>query len=535
MDAINYIQEYYFESKNGMYYFYDVENDDFEFKTRDNFKNEVLDKVDNCKITSKIIKINYKIYKIVSDIFKPRHYKIGKKYYINVCKGFLHKKYKQFDDYSNEIKENVNLYISYLKEIMCNGDDIMLDAYLKYYAQMAKGIKTEVIIYRKSGEGWGKSTETDFIFNYVFGKNICLISGTEPLTSNYNKIYMGKLLVIFEELPTFSDAQWKGVSSKLKTLTTEKVTTYRDLYEKAVQADNISNFQINTNVESIQNSDGRRYIILDLNPSRIRDYEYFRNLRNNCFNNEVGEAFFSYLMTKVKITDEQGKDFMAQEDFPETSNKRLAIANLLHSSYKFLKERYLLTKTSIQKVTPTELYLEYKLFCQSENYKSCGRNDFYKKLEFIQIFSKFSNGDKYYNVDIKTLRDIAKKNMWVCEYDDYQESDDEKNEDEEEDDEEIIDYKALYEALLQENKNKDGKDYEVLLGKFEMENDTLKYQNKKLKKKLKKLSEKEEEEKEEAKEEANIEIDNRNAIFGFDKKKEDETTHNPFNCIRKKK
>jgi hypothetical protein len=331
LDAVNYIQEYYFESKNGMYYFYDVENDDFEFKTRDNFKNEVLDKVDNCKITSKIIKTNYKIYKIVSDIFKPRHYKIGKKYYINVCKGFLHKKYKQFDDYSNEIKENVNLYISYLKEIMCNGDDIMLDAYLKYYAQMAKGIKTEVIIYRKSGEGWGKSTETDFIFNYVFGKDICLISGTEPLTSHYNKIYMGKLLIIYEELPTFSDAQWKGVSSKLKTLTTEKVTTYRDLYEKAVQADNISNFQINTNVESIQNSDGRRYIILDLNPSRIRDYEYFRNLRNNCFNNEVGEAFFSYLMTKVKITDEQGKDFMAQEDFPETSNKRLAIANLLHS------------------------------------------------------------------------------------------------------------------------------------------------------------------------------------------------------------
>jgi hypothetical protein len=72
LDAVNYIQEYYFESKNGMYYFYDVENDDFEFKTRDNFKNEVLDKVDNCKITSKIIKTNYKIYKIVSDLFNRK-------------------------------------------------------------------------------------------------------------------------------------------------------------------------------------------------------------------------------------------------------------------------------------------------------------------------------------------------------------------------------------------------------------------------------------------------------------------------------
>ena len=33
------------------------------------------------------------------------------------------------------------------------------------------------------------------------------------------------------------------------------------------------------------------------------------------------------------------------------------------------------------------MFLEYKLFCQSENYKSCGRNDFYKKLETINIFS----------------------------------------------------------------------------------------------------------------------------------------------------
>jgi hypothetical protein len=32
LDAVNYVQEYYFESKNGMYYFYDVISDDFEFK-----------------------------------------------------------------------------------------------------------------------------------------------------------------------------------------------------------------------------------------------------------------------------------------------------------------------------------------------------------------------------------------------------------------------------------------------------------------------------------------------------------------------
>lgn len=462
LDAIQYIQQYYYESSNGVYYFYNVEKDDFEFKSDKDFKKEVLDKINNCKIVCNKVKTNSKIYKIISNIFKPRHYNIGKDYYINSCKGFLHKKYKPFDEYSEEIKANVHLYISYLKEIMCNNDDKMLDAYLKYYSQLARGIKTEVIIYRKGGEGWGKSTETDFIFKYVFGHDICLVGNSEPLLTHNNKIFMGKLLIIFEELPTFSDGQWSAVSSKLKTFTTEKFCVYRDLYEKAVQAENISNFQINTNVESIKDSNGRRYIILDLNPSHIEDYDYFENIKTKCYNMTIGEAFFSYLMTK--ITDEQSKKFLGQRDFPDTSNKRLTISNLLHSSYKFLKERYLLTNTPIEKKAPLELLLEYKLFCADERYKSCGRNDFYKKLETIGIISRSNNGDKYYNVDMKTLKSIAKKHKWICEYDNYIE-----NDDEEEEKEEIIDYKALYEALQQQNE--------------ELQN-----KNKKLKRKLKKLN-----------------------------------------------
>ena len=31
LDAFNYIQEYYFESSNGMYYFYNAGTNDFEF------------------------------------------------------------------------------------------------------------------------------------------------------------------------------------------------------------------------------------------------------------------------------------------------------------------------------------------------------------------------------------------------------------------------------------------------------------------------------------------------------------------------
>ena len=55
LDAVQYIQYYYHESKNGMYYFYDVETDDFEFKTKDNFTAEVLKKVSNCKVLCRLV------------------------------------------------------------------------------------------------------------------------------------------------------------------------------------------------------------------------------------------------------------------------------------------------------------------------------------------------------------------------------------------------------------------------------------------------------------------------------------------------
>ena len=284
-------------------------------------------------------------------------------------------------------------------------------------------------------------TETNFIMNYVFGKDICLISNTEPLLTNYNKIYLGKLIIIFEELPTFSDGQWSAVSSKLKTLTTEKTCVYRDLYEKAIPAENISNFQINTNVESIKDSNGRRYVILDLNPCRVGDYEYFKNLKDKCFNLSVGEAFFSYLMTN--ITDEESNKFLGQRDFPETMNKRLTIANLLHSSYKFLKDMYLLTNLEVDKKYCVELYDEYVIYCESERMRKCGRNDFYKKLETINIYRKKINGYWYFSFDMQMLKEIATKYKWICEYDDYDIQEDDTVQEEEDD----IDYKASYEQL----------------------------------------------------------------------------------------
>jgi hypothetical protein len=110
------------------------------------------------------------------------------------------------------------------------------------------------------------------------------------------------------------------------------------------------------------------------------------------------------------------------------------------------------------------LYTEYVVYCESERIRKCGRNDFYKKLETINIHRKKVNGYWYFSFDIPTLKEIANKYKWICEYDDYEQEEEIQEEGEDE-----IDYKASYEQLKEA--------FEELQSK-----------NKKLKSKLKKLN-----------------------------------------------
>lgn len=428
-ETIKYINNYYFEASRGTYIYYNYREDlnkgekgTFEIRTTDEFRKEVLYKVDNNKAIIAEIKMSSKIHTVVSELFKPRYYKIRNRYYLNECVGFKHKKYKQYDEYDEDTKNGVKLMLDFINEVSCCNNKEMFSSYLKYLGTLCRGKKTDVIIYKKSVEGTGKSTESEFLMKHVFGKDVCLISGTEPLLTNYNKIFMGKVFVVFEELPTFSKAQWESVSSKLKTLTTEDSCVYRDLYEKQISSSNLLNFQINTNVEALKDSQGRRIIILDINPSRLGDYKFFESLKRNCFNDKIGEAFYSYLMTK--ITDKEIDNFNAQRDFPKTNNKLIAISNQLNSAYKFIKMEYVLRKKGINKIFCKEFYDNYIDFCnESKIQHQFGKNTFYQTLEVIKIKRIDVKNKPFFKVSLTELNEIANKGKWICEYDDYEKDD----------------------------------------------------------------------------------------------------------------
>ena len=127
----------------------------------------------------------------------------------------------------------------------------------------------------------------------MIGKKGSTFADSKPLIGDNNKDLCGKLLVIFEELPTFSEAQWNGVSSRLKKIITCDMEKYSDKYEKRFECENLNNYIINTNLDSLKHSEGRRYFLGNVSTHRREDHDYFKNLKDTCFNNQVGEAFFS--------------------------------------------------------------------------------------------------------------------------------------------------------------------------------------------------------------------------------------------------
>jgi len=440
----DYVYLYYYETNGANYWFYDCNDRSFKKVKNDEFLKEVINKIDKSLFCS-LFEKNHKIFRIVSRLNRPRTYKENGYYFINECGQYLHTKYKQYNDYSEDVKAKVDKVLNMIKVISCNSNDELFEAYIKYLSQLVKGQKTEVVIYKKSEQGTGKSTETDFIINYVLGKDLCVISGTEPLLSNFNKILLGKLLVVFEELPTFSQKEWEVVSSKIKTMTTEKTFIYRSLFKDAIEAENISNFMINTNVESIKDSDGRRIMIMPVSNVRKGDKEYFEDLRKTCFNLEVGEAFFSYLMG-IDTTS-----FYAQTDFPETENKRLAIANLLHPVYKFLKFNFVLKTKGLEKIKPKDLYDNYICWSKiSDAKRIVQKTDFFKKMEDIGIKYKITSGARFYKETYEDLKFISDSNKWLCEYDEVE--NDEEEDDDDSDDETTINWKEKYLQLEKEMK-----------------------------------------------------------------------------------
>lgn len=379
-------------------------------KTYEDVKNIYFNRMPK-KVTQYFFFENTNLYSTIVD---PHKAKIGY-YYFNRFNGFIHPR-RDYHTYPPDIKKKVELFNHFVLEVLSSGKQDVYQYNLKWFSNMAKGNKNKTLMYNRGYiQGVGKSHTTDFLADYVLGDEIALIlNDVECLTSKNNSRLIGKLLIVFEEMPTVGKDQWMAVGSKIKHMVTGDTLSYGEMYQPQQQLRNISNYICITNNKALKESEGRRIFCNEISIKYLRNYAYFENLRRECFNKEVGEAYYNFLHTI------DTNDFNSERDMPFTDIKLETILENLHIVYKFLKYEYILKKKNC-KEKPKVLYSQFEEFCFEIGAANQKVNvlDFKDMLMQIGI-KEIKDSTYYYKFKYTDLEELFKKNKWICDRD-YQE------------------------------------------------------------------------------------------------------------------
>jgi len=402
--AKTYIDKYFFQTSKGEICFIDYKRQ-LEIVSMPTFRTVYSNKFPK-QISKWFFTENSKIYDIVCSINAPTIDRENLK--INCSGKFLHE-YKPYADFDKSIHDKVNLFLTSVKENLCSNKQEIFDYLLKWTANMIQGNKNTSIIYLKSPfEGIGKSSYPKFIADHVIGRDLSVNSGASPLTTNFNYPLLGKLLVVFEELK-LRDSDWASASAKLKTMVSEKYDSYEAKNQNAVQAENISNYIIPTNVDAIQHADGRRVFQLDLSTAKMGNDEYWKTIYDTCYNNTVGHAFFCFLK-EINLSE------FRSSNIPETQAKQDVKAKLLPIEQKFLKDEFVLKKKEL-KHTVADLYNLYRQYCLSQDKKASHLMDFNTRMRELQLEYKKTKGCNWYVYSYETLKEMSVKFKWIHELD----------------------------------------------------------------------------------------------------------------------
>jgi hypothetical protein len=361
---------------------------------------------------------------------------------LNICPPLKHT-YKPFDEFDEETKNKVKIMLNFIKEILANNNTDVYNYLLKWLAYMLQGFKNSSVLYLRGRQGLGKSTLFNFIQEYVIGYDLAIESGSEPLRSQFNNILGGKLMVVFEELETFSMNEWFAISSRLKRMVTSSRIQLEQKGIDAVETNNLNNYILLTNNDAIKDDDGRRYFILDLATHRIGDKAYWNNIHSNCFNDEVGKAFYCY------FCDIDVDNFNSQ-NMPLTISKIESCSKRLESPLLFLKDEYILKRRDLNDKV-MDIYNQYVYYCKLQGIKEKGKINFNKDLESFNIkyeTKKINNTTtNKYIYSYEKLQEIANNNHWLNSLDEYASVENTKEYDTEIVDEDINDIKQENENL----------------------------------------------------------------------------------------
>ena len=203
------------------------------------------------------------------------------------------------DSYDENTQNAVFEMLNFMKVIIANNNEDQFQYLIKWIANTLQEKKNDVCLYLKGEQKIGKSTLLKFLTDYVIVNRLCLQTDIKLLKNNFNAILGGKRLVVFEELETLSAYEWRTISSVLKSYITGKKYVLESPYKVPHEIKNINNYIITTGCDYVRDEikGSRRFFVLDVSNNLKNNTNYFYNLQKECFNNNVGEAFYNTMIS----------------------------------------------------------------------------------------------------------------------------------------------------------------------------------------------------------------------------------------------
>jgi len=233
--------------------------------------------------------------------------------------------------------ELIDKFLKHMKTVICNDVEKSYHFFISWmrWITIYPHIKSKVLVFLFSPEGYGKSTIASFLSKYIFGDTASHISpGLDAITGPFNKHLLGKLFCQIEELPTTSELFHKQFDI-MKTLITDDKMYCNAKGVDAHKVNNYMNFMACSNNKyslRMPNTD-TRYFVLEIKNKMNQDYwnKYYSDFQNQKF----ADMLYSYFL---KTNDDDYVSFRGRPKIPMTELKEQLIDFSLPSYDRFYKD-----------------------------------------------------------------------------------------------------------------------------------------------------------------------------------------------------
>ena len=196
---------------------------------------------------------------------------------------------------------------SFLREIICNDDQVVFDFLMNYLAHALQRPeeKPGIMVIMIGGQGIGKGT-LGKILRLIWSATYWHIHKIDDVTGNFNAALERAFIVFLDEALFVGD---RKASDSLKSLVTEPIIQINEKYQPARQTRSYHRFFAATNAEHFKNTerDDRRDFVLKVSEAKKDDHAYWSAL-----NSEIEHGGTAALMQDLLAMDLSGFNVRAK-------------------------------------------------------------------------------------------------------------------------------------------------------------------------------------------------------------------------------